>query len=177
MICGIITAVMKMKKYIFSTEQISEIESARQHNKDKQIERRLRVLALRAAGNTLQEVSEKTGFRRSHVSSLIKQYFEKGITAISQKHYGGNHRNMSVEEEAELLEAYRQQADEGHILNVRELAAAYEAKVGHPVGNSQIYRVLHRHNWRKVMPRSKHPNKASAEVIETSKKLKLGSKS
>lgn len=168
---------MKMKKYQFTAEQISEIETARQHNKDKQIDRRLRVLALRAAGNTLQEVCEKTGFQRSHVCNLVKQYFEKGITAISQKHYGGNHRNMSVAEEAELLENYRQQAEDGHLLNVRELAAAYEAKVGRPVGNSQIYRVLHRHNWRKVMPRSKHPNKASEEVIETSKKLKLESTS
>ncbi|MDE7249890.1 MAG: winged helix-turn-helix domain-containing protein, partial [Lachnospiraceae bacterium] len=33
-----------------------------------------------------------------------------------------------------------------------------------------IYCVLKRHGWRKVMPRSRHPKKASEEVIETSKK-------
>lgn len=78
---------------------------------------------------------------------------------------------MSEAEEAAFLEAYIQQAEQGHLLDVREIAAAYEEKVGHQIGNSQIYRVLHRHKWRKVMPRSKHPNKASEEVIETSKKL------
>lgn len=84
---------------------------------------------------------------------------------------------MSEAEEASFLEAYIQQAEQGHLLDVREIAAAYEEKVGHPIGNSQIYRVLHRHNWRKVMPQSKHPNKASEEVIEASKKLIPESKS
>ena len=42
--------------------------------------------------------------------------------------------------------------------------------IGHSIGTSQIYYVLHRHGWRKVMPRSRHPKKASEEVIETSKK-------
>lgn len=51
--------------------------------------------------------------------------------------------------------------------DVQELAAAYEEKVGHPIGNSQIYLLLHRHNWQNVMPRSKHPNKVSKKVIET----------
>ena len=32
--------------------------------------------------------------------------------------------------------------------------------------------VLERHGWRKVMPRSKHPQKASDEAIEASKKIK-----
>ena len=35
-----------------------------------------------------------------------------------------------------------------------------------------IYAVLHRNGWRKTMPRSRHPKKASDEAIEASKKLK-----
>ena len=31
--------------------------------------------------------------------------------------------------------------------------------------------LLERHNWRKVMPRSRHPKKASDEAIEASKKI------
>jgi len=41
------------------------------------------------------------------------------------------------------------------------------------IGCAQVYRVLHRHGWRKVMPRSKYPKKASEEVIETSKKINI----
>ena len=78
---------------------------------------------------------------------------------------------MSIEEERAFLEQYRQLAEQGHILDIREIEKAYAEKVGHSIGSGQIYRVLQRHGWRKVMPRSKHPKKASEEVIETSKKL------
>lgn len=77
-----------------------------------------------------------------------------------------------MEKEAELLEPFRVKAKEGQIVDISEIKASYEEAVGHRIGNAQIYRVLARHGWRKVMPRSKHPKKASEEVIETSKKLK-----
>ena len=160
--------VMKMK-YVFSDEQYREIKAARKNNKDKQIDRRLRVLELRCEGKGLEEIAVLTGFHRSHVSGLIKQYFEEGITAISEKHYPGNRRNMNPEREKEFLEQYRDKAERGQNIDVREIAEAYEQEVGHKIGNSQIYRVLHRQGWRKVMPRSRHPHKASDEVIAASK--------
>ena len=79
---------------------------------------------------------------------------------------------MSVEEETLLLEPFREKAEKGEIVEVSEIKFSYEQVVGHRTGGSQIYYVLRRHGWRKVMPRSKHPKKASEEVIETSKKLK-----
>ena len=163
--------VIKMK-YKISAEQYLEIKAAQKANRDKQIENRLKVLALRYEGKSLKEIAAATGFHHAHISNLLRKYFEEGLQAVSEKHYAGNRRNMSIEEEAAFLEQYRQPGDEGHILDVAEIEAAYEEKVGHSIGSSQIYRVLHRHGWRKVMPRSKHPKKASEEVIETSKKLK-----
>ena len=56
------------------------------------------------------------------------------------------------------------------MVEISEIAKAYQAAVDHPVSNGQIYFVLHRHGWRKVMPRSKHPKKASEEEIAASKK-------
>lgn len=76
-----------MIKYTFRAEHAAEIEPARRGNKDKKIEARLKVLALRADGKSLSEISEITGYHRSHVSGLIRQYFEEGITSITQKHY------------------------------------------------------------------------------------------
>jgi len=55
---------------------------------------------------------------------------------------------------------------------VNEIKEAYEKVIGHRTSTSQIYCVLHRHGWRKKMPRSKHPKKASDEAINASKKLK-----
>ena len=161
--------------YKFSTEDREKIEKSRKANRDKQIEKRLKVLSMRCDGKTLEEISKVTGFHRSHISSLIRKYFEEGLASISEKHYKGNRRNMSFDEETAFLKPYQEQADQGKLLDVREIAAAYEKKVGHHIGKGQIYRVLQRHGWRKVMPRSKHPRKADEEVIAASKKLTLES--
>ena len=161
---------MKMK-YQFTEEQYKEIKAARKANRDKRKEKRLQVLELRIEGRCLKDISLATGFAISHISNLIGLYSEKGLEAITGNHYHGNRRNMSIAEESALLGRFQKQAEQGQMLNIREIADAYEKAVGRPVGNSQIYRVLRRHGWRKVMPRSKHPKKADDEVIATSKKL------
>lgn len=161
------------KKYQFTEEQKQEMEMARRNNKDKNTEKRLRALLLRAEGKTNKEVGEITEYHWSYVSQLVSIYFNKGLAAIVENHYIGNRRNMSIEEEKAFLEPYRKQAEQGQIIEVSAIQKAYEEKVGHSIGGSQIYYVLNRHGWRKVMPRSKHPNKANDEVIETSKKLTL----
>ena len=158
-------------KYQFSTEQQEEIETARKENRDKQIENRLRVLSLRCEGKSLSEISRMTGFHKSHICNLVRKYFEEGLQSIAEKHYPGNRRNMSVKEEATILEQFEQRAEQGNMVDIREIKEAYEKEVGHKISSGQIYRVLSRHGWRKVMPRSKHPKKADEEVIETSKKL------
>jgi len=158
-------------KYKFSEEQYEAIKKARKQNRDKQIDKRLQVLELRCEGKGLDEIASITEFHRSHVSNLIRKYFEEGLQAVSEKHYHGNRRNMGIEEEAQFLEQFREKAEQGQVLDIHEIRAAYEKEVGHSIGCAQVYRVLHRHGWRKVMPRSKHPKRASEEVIETSKKL------
>ena len=80
---------------------------------------------------------------------------------------------MSMEEEAELLAPFKAEAEAGRVVEVSRIKAAYIEKVGHSIGSGQIYYVLKRQGWRKVMPRSQHPNKASEEAIDASKKLKL----
>ena len=82
---------------------------------------------------------------------------------------------MTLEEETAWLEPFREKAKKGQIVEVSEIKASYEQAVGHTIGGSQIYYVLHRNGWRKVMPRSQHPKKADKEVIEASKKLTLES--
>ena len=162
--------------YVFSEEEIAAIEKARKENKNKRAEARLKALELRAKGAKAKEVSEATGFHAASVTRLVAKYRDHGLDAISGNHYGGNRRNMSVEDEAAILAPFRERAEKGEIIEVKEIEAAYQAAVDHPISASQIYFVLHRHGWRKVMPRSRHPKKASDETIEASKKLSPESK-
>ena len=160
------------KSYEISQSQLLEIEAARKKNRNKNVERRLYVLVMRAEGKSLEEISEKTGYHLSTASKLIARYMRDGISAIAENHYKGNRRNMSFEEEAAILAPFIERAERGEMVDIKEIAAAYQKAVPHKVSDTQIYYVLHRHGWRKIMPRSRHPKKASEEAIEASKKLK-----
>lgn len=160
------------KSYEISQSQLLEIEAARKKNRNKNVERRLYVLVMRAEGKSLEEISEKTGYHISTASKLIARYMRDGISAIAENHYKGNRRNMSFEEEAAILTPFIERAERGEMVDIKEIAAAYQKAVPHKVSDTQIYYVLHRHGWRKIMPRSRHPKKASEEAIEASKKLK-----
>ena len=160
------------KSYAISQSQLVEIETARKRNRNKNIKRRLYVLVMRAEGKSLEEISEKTGYHISTASKLIARYMRDGISAIAENHYKGNRRNMSFEEEAAILAPFIERAERGEMVDIKEIAAAYQKAVPHKISDTQIYYVLHRHGWRKIMPRSRHPKKASEEAIEASKKLK-----
>ena len=71
-----------------------------------------------------------------------------------------------------MLGEYKQEADAGHELTVAEIRKGFEEKIGREASLSYVYRVLKRHRWRQVMPRSKHPKAATKEEQDASKKFK-----
>ena len=162
-------------KYTFTEEDIQAIQTARRKNRDKNVDRRLHALELRASGQKAKEIARITGYNDWYISKLAAKYHNGGLEAITGNHYGGNHRNMSFEEESAFLEQFIDDADDGQITDVSEIKAAYDKKIGHETGHGQIYYVLHRHGWSKKMPRSKHPKRADPEAVEASKKLTLES--
>ena len=162
--------------YKFGEKEIEEIIQARRENKDKRAEARLKALEMRARGIKASEIAEVTGYHSAYISQLAAKYKKGGIEPVAGNHYGGNRRNMSIDEEAAILAPFRKRAAKGEIIEVKEIKAAYQAAVDHPISVAQIYYVLHRHGWRKVMPRSRHPKKADDTTIEASKKLSPESK-
>ncbi len=159
------------KKYEISAEGLSELNSARKANREKNVDRRLRALIMHAEGYTNKQISEVTEYNRSYLYELYRKYLTEGLEAITGNHYRGNRRNMTYEEESEFLAQFIDEADCGHITDVSAIKAAYDEKVGHETGHGQIYYVLHRHGWSKKLPRSRHPKSASPEAIDASKKL------
>ena len=166
------------RRYQINEEQIAEIQRARKKNRDKNVEKRLKTLLLHAQGEKREKVAEQTGFVKSYISELVSKYCNTRLSSIVKNNYRGNHRNMSFAEEEAMLEPFKKAAAAGQIIEVSEIKRAYEKLIGRPMDKTHghIYYVLQRHGWRKVMPRSKHPNKASEEVIAASKKLTSRSK-
>lgn len=162
---------MARKRRGYTREQEEEIQGAIKACAKKMDYRRL--LILQAAGrteNTEEEIAAEFGVSKSSVSHLISAYHRQGMMGVLTRVVGGNRRHMSYEEEEEVLEGFRARAAKGEMLEVAEIHTAYEEAVGQSVVKSVVYRMLKRHNWRKVMPRSRHPKKANPEEITAYKK-------
>ena len=70
-------------------------------------------------------------------------------THIAPKMRGGRRRqNMSLEQEAQLLEPFFQKARKGKPFVVADIHKAYQTAIGKKVPASTIYRILARHGWR-----------------------------
>ena len=154
-------------------EEYEKIVMAEKATQDKQISRKLKVLMLRYEGLSNEEIGKRLGLCSVRVSQLVSEYKKNGLDVFTKKKYGGNHRNMSEAEEAEILESFKKRSEAGQVIIAREIKEVFDKKLGRDTGRGYIYMVLRRHGWRKVMPRSKHPKKATPEAIEASKKLKL----
>ena len=158
-------------RLIIRRQEIKEIEAARKGNRNKNVDRRLRVLMLHAKGKGRAEIGKETEYSVTYISKIVAKYVDFGIEAVTGNHYRGNHRNMDIESETAMIDSFKKKAEAGQIVEVSEIKAAYEAAIGRSLDTNrgQIYNVLERQGWRKVMPRSKHPNKASEEDIDSSK--------
>jgi transposase len=157
------------KTFEISTEAAKNIEAVRKTVKDKKVDKRMYAVQIRGEGMKNPEIADNLDTSAKVVNRWVSAYCKGGIQALQRGKYGGNRR--SFEEEAVLLSEFKECAEKGQIVEVSEIKNAYEKKAGHTIGSSQIYRVLARHGWRKVMPRGKHPNKADDGAIEASKKL------
>jgi transposase len=117
-----------------------------------------------------EEIALHTGTSATTVHRVISLYNRLGPTALETPGKGGRrHQYLTLAEEKAFLSPFFVQAERGEIATVTQIQHAYEAKVGHSVDESTIYRLLHRHGWRKLMPRPRHPQ-ADPQVQEQFKK-------
>ena len=159
------------KTYKLGKDDIDAVAGLRKKNCDKQVDKRLRAVQLRGEGKKNKEIATTLETSEDMVSRWVSAYVKGGLEALLPKARTGRPTNISFDEEAKMLAEFEAKAESGQIVEVSDIKAAYQEKVGHAISSGQIYYVLKRHQWRKIKPRSRHPKKASPEVIEASKKL------
>jgi transposase len=121
------------------------------------------MVLMRESGMTQPKIAEVMGVSLSSVNRAHVAYDSGGVRALKPKPNGGRKReNMSVAQEKALLARYTKAAGAGELLNIHDLKVAYEKAIGHETSNSTIYNLLHRHSWRKLMPRPFHPDRNRA---------------
>jgi len=120
---------------------------------------RIQCILLRVTiGATAQDIAQVLGWSVNTVRVMHSRYAREGNAVFDIARRGGRRRqNMTLEEEAEFLAPFIEKADRGGILVVSGIKASYEARLGREVAESTVYRLLHRHNWRKIAPRRRHP--------------------
>ena len=124
---------------------------------------RIQMVLLRESGMTQPEIAAAMGVSLSTVNRVHMAYDSGGIKALKPKPNGGRKReNMTLGEEEALLERFAKAAGAGEMLNIHDLKAAYEKAIGHATSESTVYNRLHRHGWRKLMPRPHHPKRDHA---------------
>ncbi len=117
-----------------------------------------------------EEIARHCGVSKATVHAVISRYSRLGVAAIETKGQGGRRRQyLTLEEEQDFLAPFFAQAESGEIATVGQICQAYAQRIGHNVDDSTIYRLLHRHGWRKLMPRPSHP-KSDPETQEQFKK-------
>jgi transposase len=117
-----------------------------------------------------EEIAKHCGVSKATVHQVISSYNRFGVEGVETAGKGGRrHEYLSLEEEQRFLAPFFERAQTGEIATATEIQRAFEARVGHSVDDSTIYRLLTRHGWRKLMPRPRHPQ-ASTEAQEQFKK-------
>ena len=160
-----------MNRIAFKEASKEEILSAMKRKHAPHVNKRLMVLKLKVVDQlTNAQAGKLAGLHETSVSRLIQRYKTEGMEAVTGIRHNHGNRYMTREEEIAFLEEYRRESENGHVIEVGEIHRVYEKTVGHLVTRNAIYYLLHKHGWRKVMPRSKHPQKASEEAIEAYKK-------
>ena len=163
------------KTYKITQEQVAEIKEYRKTIKDKEVDKRFRAVQLRGEGYDNHGIAVIVEAHPTVVSRWVCNYVSGGISALLKRNRsGGGRRNLSLAEETEFIAGFKKRAEKGELVTVKEIKIAYCEKIGHQCGKGQIYRVLKRQGWRKIVPRKEHPNKATEAEIEASKKLTFG---
>jgi len=115
-------------------------------------------------------IANALGWNINTVRITQRDFINRGISALIDDKRGGRRRQlMTIEEEKSFLASFESVSRDGKILVVNEIKAAFEKHLGRTVHKSTVYRLLQRHNWRKVVPRPKHP-KQDEQTIEAFKK-------
>lgn len=123
---------------------------------------------------TSREIALHLGVSQGFVRKVIQQDNRQGESGVSSPGKGGRcNYYLSWESEKQLIDSFKQKARRGQIATAMQIKLAYEQQCGFPVHKTTIYRLLERHQWRKVVPRSSHPKKDPIALDEFQKTSRL----
>jgi transposase len=122
-------------------------------------------------GFSMEQTAAIIGVSKGWANQLRMQFIRSGGRKDKKKlpHGGRRRENMGYEEEVAFLAPFFERAGKGGILVVGEIKQELDKRLGRTTALASTYNLLHRHNWRKLAPDTRHP-KADTEAQEEWKK-------
>jgi transposase len=138
---------------------LEQLQSLLKQCRNERETRRVQVILLYVQhGWGYEQVAEATGYSVSYVAALQTAFFQQGSEVLLRRQKHAERRQyLKRPEEAAFLERFTRSAEDGELVTIADIKQAYEAQIGREVALSTIYRLLGRHQWRKVVARPKHP--------------------
>jgi transposase len=117
-----------------------------------------------------QRVAELLAVSVPSVWHWVKEYNKHGPSGLEGPGSGGRRWGfLSWPEEQALLQSFYLRAGKGEIINAKKIHQNICEKLKKDISLDYVYRLLHRHGWRKIGPRPRHP-KSNIENQEGFKK-------
>jgi len=118
------------------------------------------------------QIAKMIGLKLQTVKNIHSAYLKYGEASLKSSKGPRGGRNISyltLEHEKAFLAEFEVQGKQGNILEINQIHVALQQDIGQEIPLSTTYRMLRRHGWRKLAPRSKHP-KGDKEAQENFKK-------
>ena len=116
----------------------------------------LAVILPTEQGMSIIDTASLLGRSSRWVSHVRKSFIEQGLSSLSDNFGGRRKGYMSIAEEEAFLASFKDKAKAGGVLVVSEIHAKLEKFLSRTVHRSAVYKLLHRHGWRKLAPRKRN---------------------
>lgn len=104
------------------------------------------------------EIALEVGLARQTVHNLVAAYSRQGPQVRETPGHGQRQRAyLSVAQEQAVVGQFVTKSAAGRVRTGLQLQPALEKAIGRRVHKTTVYRLLHRQQWRKVVPRPRHP--------------------
>jgi transposase len=105
-----------------------------------------------------QRVAELLAVSVPSVWHWVKEYNNRGPSGLEGPGSGGRRWSfLSWSEEQEMLQSFYLHAGKGEIINAKKIHRNICERLKKEVSIDYVYKLLHRHGWRKIGPRPRHP--------------------
>lgn len=140
-------------------------------------QRRLVVWLTHSARLPAHRIADLLVVSVQSVWKWLGEYNTLGPAGLDRKGRGGRRwALMTLDEEHAFLLQHLAQAESGDILTAKHLHSALCQRLGQDVSLDYVYKLLHRHDWRKLAPRPRHAKQDPAASTAFKKNSRKRSK-